>query len=260
MLLAEQPPTLVHVLASDVGPAILGALPLGAKRSLRLVSRATRVLVDRGVHAARLAPDGMPSPSKGTPLGELERWPLLRLLDITFMRVGPEGAAALAHAHWPGLRHLRLAYCELGAEGAVELAQAELPLLEGLALTRNSLGPRGAAALAAAAFPSLRALEVAHNELGPRGAEALALARWPDLRLLDVSSNRLGAEGAAALAHANWPLLQASTDSEGKHPCAALPTQPEVRTCSHHLGTGAARQRQPAGRARRDGAGTGAVA
>ena len=110
------------------------------KKALRLVSRRSRALVDRGVVAL-----AYPRPPEA-------------LLEMLHTLVG---------APWHNLQSLDLSRSrgEVGSTGAALLASAvgRWPLLQKLNLDSAQLGPAGAAALATAEWQNLRELNIASN-------------------------------------------------------------------------------------------------
>eukprot|EP00927_Polykrikos_kofoidii_P029593 TRINITY_DN25578_c0_g1_i1.p1 TRINITY_DN25578_c0_g1~~TRINITY_DN25578_c0_g1_i1.p1 ORF type:complete len:805 (+),score=95.99 TRINITY_DN25578_c0_g1_i1:65-2416(+) len=135
----------------------------------------------------------------------------LRLLDLSWNRLGPNHASGIARALRFSCRDviaLNLNCNEIGNAGALALA-ATLPscrALRRLLLLGNRIGGEGVEALAGALpFSPLEQLEVSQNYAGPRGATALATAlrhKSTVLLSLHVSVNRLGDIGAGMLADA----------------------------------------------------------
>ena len=115
-------------------------------------------------------------------LGALLRSRLLRVLDLSFNELGPEGGAAVAKAleDNDSLTLLRLDNNRIGAEGAMAIAQA-LKVngsLKSLKLRNNDIGDQGGKAVAKALHinSSLTSLRIGSNDLGPEGGAAFAEA------------------------------------------------------------------------------------
>lgn len=136
-------------------------------------------------------------------------WTLLGLAYNPLM--GPQGAAALAHAGvFRALAELDLTACRVGNAGAEQIAQAMRATTHGnllrIVLCDNEIGSAGAVALAdvLAQAPNCELLDLAENLVGDAGAVALASACHPHraLHTLSLSLNIVAADGAAALANA----------------------------------------------------------
>ncbi|PCC75030.1 repeat-companion domain-containing protein [Nannocystis exedens] len=166
--------------------------------------------------------------------------PRLRRLRLTYNRIGPRGAIALASSPRLGaLEALDLAYDPIGDDGVCALVGSETltalrglqlyavglsfagvsrlaaePLLariEDLNLGGNELGDRGLALLAASPHTrGLVHLDLECSSVGDAGIEALAQARdLGRLESLELRYNRIGDAGARALAtSARLPRLQ----------------------------------------------------
>lgn len=103
-------------------------------------------------------------------------------LDLSYERIGPEGAATLASAlqNNDTVGSLNLWQNDIGTEGAVAMAKA---------LESNS---------------TLRWLNMCHNKIDNKGAVSLgkALERNNTVTTMDLRGNHIDSEGAAALARA----------------------------------------------------------
>lgn len=131
----------------------------------------------------------------------------LRSLDLSWNRIGPDGARALADG-LPGLVSLRLYHNDVGANGAVAVANARWRLTS-LNLCGNGIGVEGAAALAQGeATKSLESLHLGWVGLGDRGVARLAERRWTELTELNVRDNEITIEGVRALVSEAFPKLR----------------------------------------------------
>ena len=126
------------------------------KNSLRLVSKASRALVDRCVTAV-LPGSYWRGGIRVSDVSTLAAAPWHRLQTLVLSgpsTLGLAGAEILAGARRPNLRSLQLQRAQLGDEGVLALTKADWKELQSLRLRGNRLGPCGAAALAAAARPT----------------------------------------------------------------------------------------------------------
>ena len=100
----------------------------------------------------------------------------LRVLDVGYNKLGPEGVASLLRAHPSELHTLDLSGCDVGAAGVAGLARspASDALLD-VNLAHNGLGDDAAQALAGSAhLRNLLALRLSINPLSQRAIAALA--------------------------------------------------------------------------------------
>ena len=144
----------------------------------------------------------------------------LKVLDLSYNLIGPEGFAAVARRlpELSSLAELHLG-ANLGSEdGVAELLRAltspkvrSMTALEVLKLERNFLECSGAAVVAQMLphLPRLENLDLASNAIGAIGIRALArrLPRMPSLLNLSMGFNCVGDIGARALARCMLPTL-----------------------------------------------------
>ena len=131
----------------------------------------------------------------------------LRSLDLSWNRIGPDGARALADG-LPGLVSLRLYHNDVGPRGTVAVANARWRLTS-LNLCGNGIGVEGAAALARGeATERLESLHLGWVGLGDRGVARLAERRWRLLRELNVRDNEITMAGARTLISDAFPKLR----------------------------------------------------
>lgn len=188
------------VLADAAPLAAALAAPEAATATLRVVNIDGSAILDAGA-TVLAAPLGAAASS-------------LRALHAHNIRIGDEGAAALAHAlnGHPSLRLLDLNGNFIGDAGAAAIGRllrapappAVVAPLGDLRLHDNLIGPVGAAALAEAAASNsvLTSLMLSGNPISDDGAVALAnVLRHPDraLRRLYLANTGIGETGAQAL-------------------------------------------------------------
>jgi Ran GTPase-activating protein (RanGAP) involved in mRNA processing and transport len=137
--------------------------------------------------------------------------PLLRKLDLTYGRLGDEGAEALAKGalescSWPLLQQLVLARCEISNAGVTAIAKASVYMqqLEVLDVSYNAgVDDIGIALVAKLGFGwrKLQSLDLSGCSIGDGGAAALAkhCHHWPLLTRLVVGHAGLGPSGAKSI-------------------------------------------------------------
>ena len=150
-------------------------------------------------------------------------FPLLRKLDLTYGRLGDEGAEALAKGalescSWPLLQQLVLTRCELSNAGAIAIAKASVYMqqLEVLDLSYNAgVDVIGIGLVAKFGFGwrKLQSLDVSGCSIGDEGAAALAKRchHWPMLTRLVIGHAGIGPSGARAIRKAvvrQWQGLE----------------------------------------------------
>ena len=179
-------------------------------------------------------------------LTTLNKWPLLKRLNLSQNKLDRAGVALLAQADWPILQQLVLSKCRLDAACTIFLAGASWPELKWLHLDSNcfwyqrhvacwfpswplleyadlSGGPEwgderpGAhsvlCAVANAQWLHLKHLDLSgrHHELESADVLCLTRGHWPGLSTLSLSGSLLHCElleSLAHLVHASWPVLQ----------------------------------------------------
>jgi Ran GTPase-activating protein (RanGAP) involved in mRNA processing and transport len=140
----------------------------------------------------------------------LPRFAALRALDLSWNKMGPEGASALGEALKVNavLTDLRLEWSNIGAEGAIAIAEALKvnAVLTFLNLWQNNIGDDGAKAIAEALKVNavVTTLCLYGNSIGDEGAKAIAEALKVNavVTKLELSANKIGDEGAKAIAEA----------------------------------------------------------
>jgi len=127
----------------------------------------------------------------------------LRAFDIHSNPIGERGAAAILDAGFTRLRLLNMSFARLGAEGVAHVATSHLiPGLETLALVSDE-APGDAIAPILAKARALGELRLSYNDIGDDGAIAIAEATHLDkLHLLALTGCLIDDAGVAALAAA----------------------------------------------------------
>ena len=132
-------------------------------------------------------------------------WPLIRNLGVSEHNLKAADLAKMcASPLLAQLTHLDLSYNKLGPDGAKALAECKhLGALTSLNLGRSQIGDKGAIALAASdALPALKELNLGRAGLKSSGARALlASPLLEGLHSLELDRNGLGVGGAKALAN-----------------------------------------------------------
>jgi hypothetical protein len=132
----------------------------------------------------------------------------LTSLDISYNRIGAEGAKALSTNN--SLTSLDVGWNEIGAEGAKALSTNTC--LTSLDVSRNQIGAEGAKALST--NTRLTSLDIGCNQIGAEGAKALSTNTR--LTSLDVSVNQIGDIGAKAFStNTHLTSLDASDNQIG---------------------------------------------
>jgi hypothetical protein len=158
--------------------------------------------------------DADPAPPDG--IGDIASLDLSRIvdLDVSYLRLGPLGAEALAVASFVHLdpaeerigagrvETLDLRYCYIGDAGLAAIAASStFRNVRRLHLQANRIGATGVAALAA--FPRLEVLDLRYNDLGAAGVEALLATPFIGrLARMNLYRTDVGDAGAKLLAHA----------------------------------------------------------
>jgi Ran GTPase-activating protein (RanGAP) involved in mRNA processing and transport len=138
----------------------------------------------------------------------LPRFAVLRTLDLSINKIGPEGASALGEALKVNavLTTLRLDVNKIGAEGAIAIAEALKvnAVLTSLDLVGNNIGGDGAKAIAKALKVNavMTTLDLGGNNIGVEGAKAIAKALKVNavLTTLFLGGNNIKDRGAIAIA------------------------------------------------------------
>ena len=146
----------------------------------------------------------------------------LQTLDLSWNRIGPDGARTLASA-LPELESLRLYHNDVGAPGAETIANAPWRLAS-LNLCGNGIGVRGATALARGrATAELRSVHLGWVELGDAGVEQLAKRCWDRLTELNVRDNGITSTGVRPLVSDAFPKLRRLGLDDNPVDASALP-------------------------------------
>jgi hypothetical protein len=140
----------------------------------------------------------------------LPRFAVLRTLDLSINKIGPEGASALGEALKVNavVTTLFLSENNIGYEGAIAIAEALKvnAVVTTLWLNSNNIGPEGAIAIAEALKVNavLTKLKLWGNNIGPEGAIAIAEALKVNAVLTDLrlGANKICGDGAKAIAEA----------------------------------------------------------
>lgn len=152
------------------------------------------------------------------------RWPALRVLDVSDCGIGPEPAGwvdAFFVGEWDALEELNLAGNPVGGAAAASLGAFSwrLPALRRLVLDGAAVHEQGLARLFAAPWHSLEVLSVRGCAVRGPAAKALGQAaethrredrpRMPALRRLDLAGAGVHNEALKAILRGGWPHLEA---------------------------------------------------
>ena len=149
-------------------------------------------------------------------LTTLNKWRLLKRLNLSQNKIDMGGSALLALVNWPILQQLVLSNCRLNAACTVLLARTSWPELKWVHLDSNCLWCHK---YLACYFPSWPLLEYADLSGGPEGKDgspgahsvlrAMADAQWLHLKHLDLSGRHHELESADVLCliRGHWPGL-----------------------------------------------------
>lgn len=149
-------------------------------------------------------------------LTTLNKWPLLKRLNLSQNKLNRAGVALLAQADWPILQQLVLSKCRLDAACTRLLAGASWPELKWVHLDSKFFWYQKHVACC---FPSWSLLEYADLSGGPEwederpGAHgvlsAVANAQWLHLKHLDLSGrhHELDSADVLCLTRGHWPGL-----------------------------------------------------
>jgi len=140
----------------------------------------------------------------------LPRFAVLRTLDLSENKIGPEGASALGEVLKVNavMTELELGGNEIGDEGAKAIAEALKvnAVMTELQLGGNKIGDEGAKAIAEALKVNavLTSVDLQYNSIGHDGAKAIAEALKVNavVTTLVLRGNNIGDEGAIAIAEA----------------------------------------------------------
>ena len=155
-------------------------------------------LEEISLHDSGVGPHGALSISKAVEL----HWHRLRVIDLSYNRLGYAGPAALFLVDYPFLEFLDISGNKIGGDdlspSCLAIMAMKCPNLRHLNLSFNGLRDVDIEAVAKSGdFPHLKQLNLEGNKLSPQSCGFLAEAapRWPSLRDLRLTFNRIGAQG-----------------------------------------------------------------
>jgi Leucine-rich repeat (LRR) protein len=128
---------------------------------------------------------------------------LVKKLDLSYSRIGGDGAKALASGNLAHLNSLNLSEIPIKDEGAQALASGNLTGLTYLDLSGTLIKDAGVKALASGNLVNLNSLNLSYSRIRDEALKALASGNLVNLNCLNLSYSRIRDEGAKALASGN---------------------------------------------------------
>jgi len=137
-------------------------------------------------------------------------WPNLKVLNVSWNKIGDEGLEVLASGKWPLLEDLNLVVTNITAAGLeLIIDKSDWPNLKKLNVAQNNIGNKGLEVLMSRNWPLLEALNLSQTNITAQGLKlVMDKQNWPDLKRLDVSGNQIGDEGLEALVCGKWPFIE----------------------------------------------------